>query len=91
MRFNRRSDSPLKKRTRRGFRGYPIATIAFYGSNDKHASKVVVGIRTILSHVSDSLGYLVRAIDGGSAGGGASRESVVAVLEADERGLERAA
>ena len=45
MRFKRRSASPLKK-ARRGFRGYPVATIAFYGPNDKNASKVAVGILT---------------------------------------------
>jgi hypothetical protein len=44
VRFKRRSDSPLKKKTRRGFRGYPVATIAFYGPNDEKASKVAVGI-----------------------------------------------
>ena len=44
MRFKYRSDSPLKKRARRGFRGYPIATIAFYGPKDEFASKVTVGI-----------------------------------------------
>jgi hypothetical protein len=44
MRFKRRSDSPLKKRARRGFRGYPVATIAFYGPNDERASKAAVGI-----------------------------------------------
>ena len=41
-----RSDSPLKKRARRGFRGYPVATIAFYGPNDERASKVAVAILT---------------------------------------------
>ncbi len=46
MRFKRRLDSPLKKKARRGFRGYPVATIAFYGPNDKNASKVAVGILT---------------------------------------------
>jgi hypothetical protein len=46
MRFKRRSDSPLKKRARHGFRGYPVATIAFYGPDDRHASKVAVGILT---------------------------------------------
>lgn len=30
----------------RGFRGYPAATIAFYGPTDERASKVVVGIVT---------------------------------------------
>jgi len=34
----------LKKKARRGFRGYPIATIAFYGPDDKRASKVAVAI-----------------------------------------------
>jgi hypothetical protein len=34
----------LKKRAQRGFRGYPIATVAYYGPNDKHATKVAVGI-----------------------------------------------
>ena len=29
---------------RKGFRGYPIATVAFYGPDDKRASKVAVGI-----------------------------------------------
>ena len=44
MRFKVRSDSPLKKKARRGFQGYPVATIAFYGPNDQSASKVAVGI-----------------------------------------------
>jgi len=44
VRFKRYSDSPLKKKARRGFRGYPIATIAFYGPDDKRASKVAVAI-----------------------------------------------
>jgi len=44
VRFKRYSDSPLKKKTRRGFRGYPIATIAFYGPDNKRASKAVVVI-----------------------------------------------
>jgi hypothetical protein len=45
VRFKHRSDSPLKKRSRRGFRGYPAASIAFYGPDDQRASKVAVGIR----------------------------------------------
>ena len=44
MRIKRRSHSPLKRKARRGFRGYPVATIAFYGPNDQQASKVAVGI-----------------------------------------------
>lgn len=34
----------LQDKARRGFRGYPIATIAYYGPDDKFASKVAVGI-----------------------------------------------
>jgi hypothetical protein len=44
VRFKHHPDSPLKKKARRGFRGYPVATIAFYGPNDQRASKVAVGI-----------------------------------------------
>jgi hypothetical protein len=35
---------PLTKRSNRGFQGYPIATVAFYGSDDRRASKVAVGV-----------------------------------------------
>ncbi len=34
----------LRKKTRRGFRGYPAATVAFYGPTADFASKVAVGI-----------------------------------------------
>ena len=34
----------IKKLLNRGFRGYPIATIAYYGPDDKNATKVAVGI-----------------------------------------------
>lgn len=34
----------LGKKARRGFRGYPVATVAFYGPDDRCASKVAVGI-----------------------------------------------
>ena len=34
----------ILKKSKRGFRGYPIATISFYGPNDQIASKAVVGI-----------------------------------------------
>ena len=44
VRFRRYSGSPLKKKARRGFRGYPIATIAFYGPDDTRASKAAVAI-----------------------------------------------
>jgi hypothetical protein len=35
---------PLEKQSRRGFRGYPLATVAFYGPDDQRATKVAVGI-----------------------------------------------
>ena len=44
MKFKSRAQSPLKKKARRGFRGYPVATVAFYGPDDTHATKVAVGI-----------------------------------------------
>jgi hypothetical protein len=39
-----RSSKRLSKKSRRGFRGYPVATIAAYGPDDRHASKLVVAI-----------------------------------------------
>lgn len=44
MKFKRRSASPLKKKARRRFQGFPIATVAWYGPDDQRASKVAVGI-----------------------------------------------
>lgn len=34
----------LRERAGSGFRGYPIATVAFYGPDDRYATKAVVGI-----------------------------------------------
>jgi hypothetical protein len=34
----------LSKKAKKGFKGYPVATVAFYGPNDKKATKLVVGI-----------------------------------------------
>ncbi len=36
--------APLRKKANRGFHGYPVATVAFYGPDDKVATKVAVGI-----------------------------------------------
>jgi hypothetical protein len=36
----------LAKKSRQGFRGYPVATVAFYGPDDTRATKVSVGIVT---------------------------------------------
>lgn len=34
----------FRKKTKRGFAGYPVATVAYYGPDNKRASKVAVGI-----------------------------------------------
>lgn len=34
----------LNRKARKGFRGYPVATVAFYGPTDRFASKAAVGI-----------------------------------------------
>ena len=34
------------KKAKRGYRGYPVATVAFYGPDDEYATKVAVGIVT---------------------------------------------
>lgn len=39
-----RAKNPLAKKAKRGFHGYPVATIAFYGPDDRLATKVAVGI-----------------------------------------------
>ena len=44
MKIKQRKQKELAKRAKRGFRGYPIATIAFYGPSSERASKVAVGI-----------------------------------------------
>ena len=36
--------SPLVKRSRGRFRGYPLGTVAYYGSDDKVATKLAVGV-----------------------------------------------
>ena len=46
MKLKSRTKNPLLKRARKGFRGYPVATIALYGPDDKRATKVAVGIVT---------------------------------------------
>ncbi|MBK9964299.1 MAG: hypothetical protein IPP07_05110 [Holophagales bacterium] len=39
-----RLHSRLAKRSRRGFRGFPAATVAWYGPDDTRAARVVVTI-----------------------------------------------
>lgn len=40
----KREPTRLEKKARRGHRGYPVATVAFYGPDASRASKVAVGI-----------------------------------------------
>jgi hypothetical protein len=40
----RRQPTRLEKKAKRGHRGYPLATVAFYGPDATRASKVSVGI-----------------------------------------------
>ena len=35
----------LRKKARKGLRGWPIATIAFYGPNLSQATKITVGMQ----------------------------------------------
>ena len=44
MSLQERHIKSIRKKARRGFAGYPTATIAFYGPTDQLASKVAVGI-----------------------------------------------
>lgn len=46
MKFKHQTKNPLRKRAKKGFRGYPVATIAFYGPTAQQATKVAVGIVT---------------------------------------------
>jgi len=44
MALAERHVTALRKKTKKGFRGYPVATIAYYGPDDRRATKVAVGI-----------------------------------------------
>ena len=42
--FREHARKRLAKKAKKGFRGFPVATVAFYGPDDRRASKVAVGI-----------------------------------------------
>lgn len=44
MSLKDRFTKALRKKADRGFSGYPAATVAFYGPDDKLATKVAVGV-----------------------------------------------
>jgi len=57
-RFRRKKASGrswMNRKFRPGFRGYPVATVAFYGPDDKLASKVVVSVFLTESNEPDFL------------------------------------
>lgn len=41
---DQRRREKFRKKTQQGFRGYPVATVAYYGPTDQRASKVVASI-----------------------------------------------
>jgi len=43
--MSERSIERLAKKARRGLRGYPLGAVAFYGPDDRRASKVAVGVK----------------------------------------------
>lgn len=46
MKLRRRVTNQIIKKARKGFRGYPVATVAYYGPDNHKATKVAVGIIT---------------------------------------------
>jgi hypothetical protein len=44
MKLGRQPRKWLGKKSKLGFRGYPVGTIAFYGPDDRRASKVAVAV-----------------------------------------------
>ena len=42
--FREQARKRLTKKAKKGFRGFPVATVAFYGPDDRRASKLAVGI-----------------------------------------------
>ncbi len=44
MRIRKKSEDPVWKKAKRGFRGFPVMTVAYYGPDDLRATKVAVGL-----------------------------------------------
>ena len=51
----KRERTRLEKKAKKGHRGYPIATIAFYGPDASRASKVAVGIVLVPDGEADEM------------------------------------
>ena len=44
MKQRRQFAKAVRRKARKGFRGYPVGTVALYGPDDRHATKLTVGI-----------------------------------------------
>ncbi len=44
MRIRKKSEDPVWKKSKRGFRGYPVLTVTYYGPDNMRATKVAVGL-----------------------------------------------
>ena len=44
MKIGPQPDKWLRKKAKQGMRGYPVGTLAFYGPDDRRASKVAVSV-----------------------------------------------
>jgi hypothetical protein len=53
--IKKKSISRLRSKAKRGFQGYPVATVALYGPTDELATKVAVGIIRTEDGETDSL------------------------------------
>ncbi|MFB9262323.1 hypothetical protein ACFFWD_03930 [Bradyrhizobium erythrophlei] len=47
MKIGWRPQKWLEKKSKSGFRGYPVGTVAFYGPDNERASKVAVAVITV--------------------------------------------
>lgn len=44
MRIRKKTQDPVWRKSKRGFRGYPVLTVGYYGPDDTRATKVAVGL-----------------------------------------------
>jgi len=63
-----RSLKRLRKKARKGMRGWPVATIAFYGPNLSQATKVAVGIASEILEFIEKHGARSVVMTGGIIG-----------------------
>jgi hypothetical protein len=55
--------SVLRRSARQGHQGYPVATVAFYGPDDKRASKVVLGIAQFQDGEPELVKWISSSVD----------------------------